>query len=53
MKIRRKLKSAGKFASFLHIFLWILVLGTKTKTFEHTWMNSQEKKRYKTKTKKS
>jgi hypothetical protein len=34
------IKSAGKFASFLRI----LVLGTKTKRFEHTWMNSQEKK---------
>jgi hypothetical protein len=34
------IKSAEKFASFL----WILVLGTKTKRFEHTGMSSQEKK---------
>jgi hypothetical protein len=34
----REIKSAGKFASFLQI----LILGTKTKRFEHTRMNSQE-----------
>jgi hypothetical protein len=41
----QKIKSAGKFASFLRI----LVLWTKIKRFELTRMNSQEK----TKTKKS
>jgi hypothetical protein len=38
------MKSTGKFASFLRIFPRILVLGIKTKRFEHTWMNWQEKK---------
>jgi hypothetical protein len=45
----QEIKSTGKFVSFLRF----LVLGTKTKRFEHTMMNSQEKKDIGTKTKKS
>ena len=38
-----KLKSTGNFVGFLRIFLRILVLKTKTKRFEHTRTNLQQK----------